>query len=67
MQMEIFMKEIGLMIKLMVSEHINMQMVQLMSEIGLKINNMVKELKLGQMELAMMEIIKMEKKMEMVF
>jgi hypothetical protein len=67
MRMEIFMKEIGLMIKLMVLEHINMQMVQLMLEIGLKINNMVKELKLGQMELATMETIKMEKKMEMVF
>jgi predicted metal-dependent TIM-barrel fold hydrolase len=65
--MEIFMKEIGLMIKLMVLEHINMQMVQLMLEIGLKISNMVKELKLGQMELATMETIKMEKKMEMVF
>ncbi len=61
------MKEIGLMIKLMVLEHINMQMVQLMLEIGLKISNMVKELKLGQMELATMETIKMEKKMEMVF
>lgn len=61
------MKEIGLMIKLMVLEHINMQTVQLMLEIGLKINNMVKELKLGQMELVTMETTKMEKKMEMVF
>ena len=67
MLMETFMKEIGLMIKLMVLEHINTQTVQLMSEIGLKINNMVKVLKLGQMELVMMVTTRMVKKMEMVF
>ena len=49
MQMEIFMTEIGKMIKLMDMGSILMQMVLSMLDIGMTINSMGRELKLGQM------------------
>jgi hypothetical protein len=59
MLMVIFMKDSGLMIKLMDMELTSMQMVQLMLVNGLKISSMEKELKSGQMVLSMKAIIKM--------
>lgn len=59
MLMVIFMKDSGLMIKLMDMELTSMQMEQLMLANGLKISSMEKELKSGQMVLSMKAIIKM--------
>lgn len=55
MLMEMFMKEIGLMIKLMGSVFTLIWMEQGMKDIGRKTNSMERDKKLGQMELYMME------------
>lgn len=65
MQMEISMKDNGLMIKHMVMGHTSMQMEQLMLVSGLKISSTEKELKNGQMEPNTKDTIKMGKSMEM--
>jgi len=64
MLMEMSIKEIGKMIKLMVKELIHMLMEHIIMEIGLKINSMDLEWNLGLMEQNMKENIKMVRKME---
>ena len=60
MQMEIFMKEIGKMIKHMVMVYILILMEQLLKVIGRMINKMEKEKNYGLMVLLIMEIIRKE-------
>jgi hypothetical protein len=67
MLMVMFMKETGLMTKLMVLEYIFMLMVPDMKEIGKTIYNMEEERKLGQMDLFMKEIINKEKSMALEY
>lgn len=57
------MRENGPMIKQMVGEFIFIKMVQSMKDIGKMISNMERELKLGQMDLNTMVIIRREKSM----
>ena len=63
MQMEMYMKEIGQTIKLMVEDFMNILMVQNILVIGSKIDNMVTELKLGQTTLGTKETMKKVKSM----
>lgn len=66
MQMEIFMKDNGKMIKLMVTELTNTLMAQLTLENGKMINSMEEDLKHGQMEPSMKGYILMVRNMERV-
>lgn len=59
MQMEMFMMEIGIMVKLMVMEHFITNLMDNMKVNGKMMYNMDKENKYGQMDLVMKVIIKM--------
>jgi len=66
MQMEMYKKEHGKMIKLMVGVYKHIQMVLNMSVIGKKINKMEKGLKHGQMVLNKMVNMSLERNTELV-
>jgi len=66
MQMEMYKKEHGKMIKLMVGVYKHIQMVLNMSVIGKKINKMKKGLKHGQMVLYKMVIMNLERNTDLV-
>lgn len=59
MQMEMFMMEIGIMVKQMVMEHFITNLMDNMKVNGKMMYNMDKENKYGQMDLVMKVIIKM--------